>query len=164
MSGGDKDRFQAGLFPCRDIAAVVADQERAGEVEVKVFGRFVDHPGARFAATACLLVGVGAVLRVVRAVINGVEVSAAVQDLAVDGLVDRLQHIFAEKAAGDARLVGDDDHFEAGGVQFFDRRDRTRDKMDLLGGADVAAVFNDRPVAVEEDRLAFFSHDLRIIA
>ncbi len=54
----------------------------------------------------------------------------------------------------DPRLVGDDDHGEAGPVEQPDRIDRERKERQALEPLEIPGLFDDRAVPIEEHRRA----------
>ena len=62
----DQNCPQAGVAPAFDVDRLVADEKRAGEIDVVIALRFEDHSGRRFTT-------VGRQVRSIGAKINGVE-------------------------------------------------------------------------------------------
>lgn len=114
-----ENRLHLGVAPGLYVVGMIAHKEGGLKVDIVFFGGPLHQPGVRLAAGADLPVGVGAVLGVVGAVVDGVHESPAVQKLLLQGLIDGLEHIFPHIAPGYARLVADDDHLIARLIEHF---------------------------------------------
>ena len=64
--------------------------------------------------------------------------------------MDLVEERLVDDAAGDRRLVGDDHQRVASALQQPQRIRRPRKQLEQLHAIEVAALFNERPVAVQE--------------
>ena len=95
---------------------------------------------------------VGALLRVMGADVKGIDRGRVPGQFRLNVPVQTVDIRFIEIAAGDTRLVGDDDDQEAGVLQAFDGLRRTGQKREILDPVKVVFFDIDRAVAVEEYR------------
>lgn len=145
----------AGVLAGLDVALAVADDPGRFEVDVEVFGGLEEHAGVRLAAGAVNLqlgdLALVAFVGVMGAVVDAVDEGALLPEEGLHLVVDGLQGLPGQAALCDAGLVGDDDGEVAGVVDAADGLGRTGQELELLGLGQVADVFVDGAVAVEED-------------
>ena len=133
------------------IALRVADEIGARLVDGEFLAGAVDEAGARLAAGAGLRVLRHAAVRVMRAVVEGVEVGAAALQFDVHPVVDAYDVALRIVAARDAALVRDEDREVAAVVDVFDGLLRAGDPLEVLRPVQVVDVDVERAVAVEKD-------------
>src|SRR5439155_26147879 len=100
--GPDADRAHARVVRALGVDLLVADQKRAGKVDIVVTRGFKNHSGRRFATFRRLAWRV-------RTKISGVD--QIVSELARNFRLHRAILFLCEKAAPDSALIRDDDDF-----------------------------------------------------
>jgi hypothetical protein len=137
-----------------EVPEAVADDEGRREVDAEVARGAVEEAGARLAAVAFLPVGSVAHRRVMRAEVHSVEARAARFHLLRDPAVHLVDEGFRKVAAGHAGLVGDEDGQERAAVDEANRFHREGEQAEAGEVVDVADLFGERAVAIDEDRAA----------
>ncbi len=134
----------------RHVQPPVADDERGGGVDAELAYGAIDQAAPRLPAIARLRVLLHFAVRVVRTIVIRIDVRPAgleqVGDMAVHAFDDR----FAEEPARDARLVRDHHDAQPGSVERAHRVDAPRIQGDALDAIEIADLFDERAVAVDE--------------
>jgi len=134
-----------------DVARLVADGPALGEIEAKVGGGLFEHAGLGLAPVVIELVFGDGGFGVIGAVVGGVDMGAGlIAELPAHFLVDGLDGVFVEHAAGDAGLVGDDDEAVVECADGGEGGGGAGEEFDLGGVAEVTIIVDDGVVAVEE--------------
>ncbi len=153
--------FKAGVLGAEHVAVAVADEEGLRAVDAVAGAGLVDEAGGGLAAAACLGVGGHCARGVVRAVVEGVEVSADFLELAVHPVVDALDVALGVVAAGDAGLVCHEDGEVAAVVDVADGLFGTGNPDEVFGTVEVVDVDVECAVAVKEYGFIFRIHSNR---
>ena len=149
---------QDGLTACPvsrfDVPQFIANHVTGLQVELKFLCGAKEKSGLGFATIA----GPGMLSRslrgMVRAVVIGIEASPFLTKGIIDLAVQPLQVLLSDETAGDARLVGNDDHPEARPVQTSNRLEAPRNGLPLVDRLDVVVgVLVVDAVAVEQNEL-----------
>mmetsp|Transcript_70452 Transcript_70452/g.166029 ORF Transcript_70452/g.166029 Transcript_70452/m.166029 type:complete len:365 (+) Transcript_70452:1681-2775(+) len=148
---GDADAAaHAGLLAGFNIGGLVAEHQRAAQVDAQRLGAAQDHAGRGLAAVAVDGVARHAAVGQVRAVLDGGQRDALCGQVLAQRVVQRLDGGLVVVAARDAGLVGHDDQRVAGGLQPAQRVDGAGDVGEVGPAVDIAVVDVDDAVAVEE--------------
>lgn len=153
--------FEAGVLGAEHVAVAVADEVGLRTVDVEAGAGGVDEAGGGLAAVAVLGVGGHCALRVVRAVVEGVEVGTDFLELAVHPVVDVLDVALGVVSAGDAGLVRHEDGEVAAVVDVADGLFGAGDPDEVFGTVKVVDVDVEGAVAVKEDGFIFHTHSNR---
>ena len=118
---------------------------------MEVAGGAEHHAGAGFAVLVLALVLADAVLGVVGAVVDGVEVDALEGEFGAHPGHEGVEGLLGVEAACDARLVGDDDQLVAEGLGGEAEREDAFDPAHVFRAVEIADLVVDDAVAVEEE-------------
>src|SRR5947209_5316370 len=133
------------------VAVAVADHPTLREVEIKIARRSFDQTGLRLATITVKLKGRHADRWMMRAIVDRIEPRTLAFKFLAQYAVHHLDQIFCEVAARHARLIRDEDGAPAQLVEQFDRFGRVREDAIARQMIDVADLFRDRPIAINED-------------
>jgi len=133
-------QFDPGEHVTKSVAHIMGE----GGVEAMLGRGSEEEAGKRLAAVA-------AGVRCVRAVPRAVDARPCFGEKFDEAVVGRAIVGLAVETPSDAGLVGDDDDREASVVQSSDCRRGALGQSDVIGGAEIAGVLDDRAVPVEED-------------
>jgi len=90
---------------------LISNKEGLAQIDVMLFCRPIDQCWLRLSAIA-LVIGV------MRAIVNGIDVSLILGQIPSQLAVDSAQHCPGKIATGDSRLIGDHDHFAPSFVKY----------------------------------------------
>ena len=143
----DEDGFQTQIFAEFDVGQGVADHEAGVRLDFRELGLgLFEEAGQGLAAVALMLV--------VRAEVEAVDVGLAGGEQALQPGVDLVNVGGGIQAKTDAALVGDDEHAEPRLVEAGDGIWDAGEQFEVMPGSDILSLGHlavDDPVAVEED-------------
>lgn len=125
-AGGDEDGAAADGAAGFDVHGVIADEERTGKVYIVVAGGLEEKKCPRLTAEA-------AIVGVVGAVVDVIDLGSSLRQKAGHLQVYLGQDRLGEVAAGDTRLVGDDDQLEAMLLEKSQRFGGVGEDLEVLG-------------------------------
>ena len=151
VAGPDEDAARSDVARQADLPPLVPDDHGAGDVEVQIAGRLLDHPRLRLAAVALAPIGLDRRVRVVRTVVVAVELLANRAKLAIDQVAHGIDDRLVLHPARNADLVGDDDHGVAGAPQQEDGIERPGEELQAVDPLQIADIFVHGAVAIEKN-------------
>src|SRR4051794_9835104 len=142
VAGLDEDCADSGGAGAVEIGLPIADEVRAGQVEVQIASGFVDHAGSGFAP-------VGWEIGMIGTVVGGVDEfrPEELDEPAVHGLILLLR----DPAAAEPTLIGNNDQLVAGGFQLGESVLNPTEEGDLGGVAAVLHLMHQSAIAIEKD-------------
>src|ERR1700730_12013893 len=146
--GPDSNRADAGIVRAFSVDLLVADQKRAGKVDILLARRLEDHPRRGFSALRRLT-------RHVRTKIGRVD--QTVSELAPDLRFHCAIILFSKESAAEAALVSDDNNFVAGVLEATQCGGGAIEYANLVGARTIIRIVHDRPIAIDKDRGRFRS-------
>jgi hypothetical protein len=152
VSGSHQDAPCSYLRGQLHIGPPIAYGERPSRVDAECLDRAIDQPSTRLAALTRSTVRRDVSGRMVRTIVIRVEMGPTRFELSREVGVYALHHGLVEQATRDAGLIGDQDRSEARAIQRADGGHREGKERDASGAIEIADFFDDRAVAIEEDR------------
>ena len=152
----DQDRSQASAACHFHIHRGVADHPGAGGIEIEIATGGFEQSGARFPAFAGNFqirpLAREATVRMMRAVVDGIEESSLFAEFPFQLAVDGGEIGFCRFAARDDGLVGEDHQAESRVAKFSKSRADTRQNFEIFRRSEKSAFLIERAIAVEENR------------
>ena len=150
-AGAHQDRFRADGVTEIDVEPLVADHPRLRRIDAEIADRVVDHAGQRLSAAAVDAEFLHRPARMMRAVIQRVEIGAAGLQPPAHLVVADLDEARIDQPVRDARLIGDDDQRVAGALEQPQRIGRPRKQLEVLEPVQITDVDVECPVAIQKD-------------
>ena len=141
-----------GRLSTPDVEPPIAHHHRTARIDVHVAAGLLDHPGTRFAATACLPIALVLRFRMMRTEVVRVDAGVTESQPRIERVVHRAKKWLVDEAPGDRRLVRDDDCGETSAVQQANGVGRPREHVKRIETIEVPAFLDERAVAIEKDR------------
>ncbi len=138
----------------KQVAFFVADQETPLAIDRPFAHRLFQQTGRGFAASAYRRIAGDAALRVMRAIIKGIDMRAAFGQRFLHMGVQALNVGLLVKATGDAGLIGDHNRQMSRLIEHTHGLGRTGNPFELFRPADIAVVDIEHAVTIEKgDRI-----------
>lgn len=153
ISARIEDAADARLLGAGNIARGVADHEGGGGVDVVLAQGAQEKPRCGFAAVTVLPVGGNLCRRMMRTIVERVDVRAALLQLRIHPIVQARDVVLGEVAARDAALIRDDDREIAVRIRPAHGIDRALRPHEVRGIVEIVHIDVERAVTVEKDRL-----------
>lgn len=135
------------------VGKAIPKHDGSSEVQAEILGGPPQHSRLRLPALAITAVLLAPSVRMMRAVVDGVERGAVRGEFAAHPVHISVEVLLAVIATGDTRLIGNDDDQVALHPRCATELEDALDKLGALSGADIAMVDVDDAIAVEKQRL-----------
>ena len=132
------------------VGVFVAYKETSGDVDWPVARSLLKHAGTGFTAVAGHGECLHSSFRMMRTIIEGIDVSAFFGQHVLHMRVERFYRRFVEEPTRHARLIGNHQHIIAGLIEQAHAFGRPRYPFKLLGSVHIAVIDVENPVAIEE--------------
>src|SRR5215470_7552706 len=143
VASQDAYRATASSMACFEVGGLVSNDERAAQINAVIRGRAQQHARVRLATLA-------PEPRLMRAVVDAVEVHARGLELVAEPLVNGGYGVVGEVSASHAGLVRDDDREYPASVQQTDRLRRTGQQAQPSRVIEIPQLGIQRPVPIQK--------------